>query len=128
MLFTRLAHSFNPVIILRCMTTYHAATTSLVSSELNGIRPTAKRHLIADVFSLSAGMRVMTCNTTPPFFPVHMKKMKVIVCVAKVGQFGGGFLGGNILVVAAKAEVIFFRFVFSIKFFRKIPYQQTSEI
>lgn len=58
------------------------------------------------MFALIAGVGIVTGCTGPALGVIDMKKMEVVGTVAKIGQGFSSFGPGNILVVAAKTEIV----------------------
>lgn len=117
----QLQQRLDPVIGFRRMAANHAGAAVLGLGELYWIGPPAERHLFADMLLLGTGMGAVTCGAGPPLLPVDMQEMHVVLAVTEIGQLGGGFFSGNILVVAAKTEVILGRAVGVIEIHREFP-------
>ncbi len=82
---------------------------------------------MANMFALITGMGIMTSDAASSLFPVHMKKMEVIFFIPEISQFSSFSCFGNIFIMATKTKIVFLRFIFVIKIFRKISNQKTTE-
>ncbi len=99
----------------------NASAAVLGLGEVNGVRPAAERHFLADMLALGTGMGAVAGGTGSPLLPIDMEEVEVILAITEVGQFRCLLLPGNILVMAAETEVILGRAVGIIKIHRERP-------
>ena len=110
------------------MTTNNAGPTCGPFGVINRVGPVAKWDLEADMLVLVASVRAVAGDAGTTLFHVNMKIVQIVFAVSEICQSGGEFFLGDILIVAAEAEIVLTRFVFAVEISWKVADEQFCKL
>ena len=102
------------------MATNNTGSARRPFGEVDRVGPISEGDFKSDVFALVASVRAMAGNAGASLFHVDVKVVQVVLAVPEIGQGGGVFLLGDILVVASKTEIVLAWLVFAVEIAREV--------